>query len=140
MLKGKDVILFIEVGQTWKAVACSTECDIDIQAQTLDANLGGWRNSKQRRLSWSMRGSFLVPSLTPQDSPIAMAINKQKLRVMISSVQAHPEEVLPSEFVIDTRARYTGYGYISSVRLSANNGDKTVYSLDIAGTGALSLA
>ena len=132
-LSGKDVILFVEN----EAVAYSTECELSVKVEVIDAALGGWSNSVQRRLSWSVKGEFLVPAVAPSSSLLTVMLNKQRLRVMLSTVTAHPQEILPTEYVADNRRRFSGYGYITNLRVSANNGDKAVCSIEITGDGQL---
>ena len=62
-IKGKNMILFYGIGDTYKAVAYSTDASLDMSRSLIDVGgktTGSWDEKKTRKAGWAMSSSHLL--------------------------------------------------------------------------------
>lgn len=140
-LKGNDLIVFIEHGGTWKALAYGTTCEIDISAETIAIGspyTGRWTKKKKRRRSWNVNSGHLFSD----DEKIVDVFRKldsdQEVRVLIGSVVTHRNSVAAENYVPDGRVMLQGNALITRMTITGKVRDFVTMSMQMEGSGELS--
>lgn len=156
---GKDLQLFIGENGKEKAIACATSLSLQIEADTIDISCkdtGDWGASMPGKLTWSISTDALIT--LDADGKLAAGgtdkkaytdmmdamIARKSLHVIFSTLGNKPNatpdadgHVVPTGGWQDDADGYEGYGVITSIEATADNGDLATYSIDIQGVGAL---
>lgn len=139
--------LFLFDGSTNKPFAYATECSLSLsseQISTANKMSGNWTTGLPGQISWTMSVSALYTaaqgSVGYKNLYDAMA-NRETIKVNFGVVDGYNEisdYTDPDEYVLDSAAGYyQGYAYISSLELTAGNGEVASYSVELTGNGKL---
>lgn len=137
-LDGKNLILFYYVDEQWRTLAYATACELTINAELIKVGsktTGKWSSYKLKRLGWSASTRHLLCDTLGVTDPFAAIINGTPLLIQIGSVSPHIDAVDIETYVPTGIFEFTGTAFIENLNLSANNGDKAVYTISLRGSG-----
>lgn len=145
-IKGKNLMVFVD----GKSIALATSHTLDITINTIDTTTkdvnGLWTDAEVSNMSWSLSSDNLVSIGTDGHdtaSVVDMALEGAKVEVAFSLASPLDSNVPTGGFVpftheTETEFNYSGQAIITSVSISASNGEKASYSISFTGCGALS--
>ena len=110
-LKGKDLMIFLDEGEGYKAVACSLSCSLEVEAAivpTLSVNSWKWNSAECTSYSWTMSAECFV-----KKGKDPMRLLGKTVKVMIGSV---PDFDVPAIRSADGRLRRYGEAVVTSIR------------------------
>lgn len=140
-IKGKDLMIFI----AGAATAAATSHKLSLKADTSDTaskDSGMWDESEVAKMSWDASADALVSFDADSNSYEAMydAMLAAVPVDIIVGVPANQGNVMPDggwTAPTGTQIRYTGKALITSVDLTAGNGDNATMSVSLKGVGPL---
>lgn len=154
-LNGSDLMLFIERDGKKQSIAYATSHSLEINADTRDISTkdngnGVWQNSEIGMLSWSVSSE----NLCCLDDPHGMGYNelvqimlKREPIEIVFALQSNITDYankIDEEFQVpndgwqyDADNNYHGKAVITSLSLTAANGEKANFSVQLQGAGAL---
>lgn len=125
IIKGKDILLYVQIDGELVEFGFSTECSLNISTDFVETSsfaTGTAKSVRPGRYSWSANCSCLID-------------DNDNVRRAIMDAILHRRRIYVSLSVgIDT---YRGYAYIQSLDLSAAMNALGGYSLSIIGDGPL---
>jgi len=148
ILKGTDVMLFINTGTSLKSVAYATNHTLTIgtssqEISTKDSGAGVWTESAVQKLNWSSTTENMYSidgaGLNFDDlfevmvarTPVTIAFSLE------SSYANKPSTVPAGGWTPIATPKYTGTGYITDLQLNAPDGDNASFTCTVTGVGAL---
>lgn len=157
---GSELQLFIGSGSSATVIACATTASVSINADTIDVackDTGKWGASVPGTVSWSISSDALFTMPVSGDSRYSYSklldalIDGTKLFVTWASVKDYDTYnstsytgVTEDGHVFDENNvqqsngdLYGGYVTVSSLELTANNGDIATYSVTLNGVGRI---
>lgn len=138
VILGSDLMLFCDSGAT--ALACATSCKLSISAgelETSSKDSGKWTSKQAGKLSWSASSDNLFV-LTEYSSLVDKMIERKEIEIQFSvASNADNDTGIPTEGWTASANGYKGKAIIISVEANASDGDNATYSVQFAGTGAL---
>lgn len=141
-IKGNDLILFIRKEEEYKALAYSTTCEIDIQADTIEVgspDTGQWTKKKKKRKNWRASSGYLISDSVDVIDVFKTLVGNESISLMIGTVEPHALSVSADEYVTDERLTIKGDGIITRMTITGKRGDFVTMSIDIEGSGALDI-
>ena len=136
VILGSDLMLF----KDGKAIACATSCKLDIQANTLETSSkdnGRWTSKQGGKLSWSATSDNLLV-MSEYKSLVDAMIAREAVQLEFDVVSKANDDGVPTEgWTFDANNGYKGNAIITSISLTASDGDNATYSVSFEGTGAL---
>lgn len=141
-IKGNDLILFIRKEEEYKALAYSTTCEIDIQADTIEVgspDTGQWTKKKKKRKNWRASSGYLISDSVDAIDVFKTLVGNESISLMIGTVEPHALSVSADEYVTDERLTIKGDGIITRMTITGKRGDFVTMSIDIEGSGALDI-
>lgn len=141
-IKGNDLILFIRKEEEYKALAYSTTCEIDIQADTIEVgspDTGQWTKKKKKRKNWRASSGYLISDSVDVIDVFKTLVGNESISLMIGTVEPHALSVSADEYVTDERLTIKGDGMITRMTITGKRGDFVTMSIDIEGSGALDI-
>lgn len=141
-IKGNDLILFIRKEEEYKALAYSTTCEIDIQADTIEIgspDTGQWTKKKKKRKNWRASSGYLISDSVDAIDVFKTLVGNESVSLMIGTVEPHALSVNADEYVTDERLTIKGDGIITRMTITGKRGDFVTMSIDIEGSGALDI-
>lgn len=141
-IKGNDLILFIRKEEEYKALAYSTTCEIDIQADTIEVgspDTGQWTKKKKKRKNWRASSGYLISDSVDAIDVFKTLVGNESISLMIGTVEPHALSVSADEYVTDERLTIKGDGMITRMTITGKRGDFVTMSIDIEGSGALDI-
>ena len=139
-LRGNELIVFFEKGGVWKTLAYATTCEIDIQAEVMDVgspDTGRWVKKKKRRRSWNVSSGHLMSDVKQEIDLYDYLISDNPVKVCVSSVAAHDEQIKSIGYVPDGRYSLVGDALVTRMTITGNRGDFCTLSMSLAGSGEL---
>lgn len=144
-LMGQDIQLWVDGECVALATSMSVELSSDdIDISNKDCGSAGWSASKPGKKSWSISQDcdFTVTDYTKLMDTFIAGDNVQVVfsTVANASAQTTPDEdglVVPTGGWQPKGDLYYGTASISSISLTANNGELSTYSISLNGVGAL---
>lgn len=131
IVKGRNVILYVNDGSGYRPVCCAREVSLDTETtidETSTDGTGVWRTYKGMRLSWSVTGSGLVSLDTNMTIGELRTLQFSFTEIFLSF------EIEDANAVVEV---YQGYALLQSVNTSATHNALTTYSFTATGTGEL---
>lgn len=139
-VKGNDLILFVQKDGEYKAIAYSTTCEIDMQADTIDIgspDTGQWKRRKKRRKSWNVSSGHLVSSKKQTSEIFNFFLNDEPVAMMLGTVAPHAETMSADDYTPDGRLQMSGEALLTRVTITARKGDYVTMSVELTGSGEL---
>lgn len=154
-LNGSDLMLFVEYNGTKKSIAYATSHSLEISADTKDISTkdngnGIWSNAEVGMMSWSTSSENLCclddPHGMGYNELVEIMLKRQPIEVCFalqSSITDYTDKIdkefeVPSTgWAYDSANNYHGKAIITSLNLTAQNGEKANYSVQLQGAGAL---
>lgn len=155
ILAGQDLMVFVNDGTNYKSVAYATSHTLDISMDqtdisTKDAGSGIWQCSEPGMMSWSMTTDNLMADSAENGlsaNDIFDLMLKRKTVDVVFSLQTNNidyETKINEEFQVpstgwtyDDKNHYHGKAYITSLSITANNGEKASFNATFTGAGTL---
>ena len=142
--KGKN----LQVLMGGKSIALATSHTLSITINTADTttkdSAGQWQEAEVQSMSWSMTSDNLVSHGTDGHDTKAVidaALVGNKVTLIFGLASPIDAVVPTGGFTSNTSATdkfgYTGDAIITSVSMTANNGERATYSITFTGVGAL---
>ena len=142
-IMGEQIQLFL----SGKTLACATSCSVDISSDDIDVSCkdsAGFNSTIPGRITWTASSDNLFV-LTDFNTLVDAMLNKTVLTLCFSTVSNFDEatnpdadgHVVPSGGWTSANDMYHGQVTVSSISLSADNGNVATYSVQFNGHGAL---
>ena len=154
-LNGQDLMVFVKSGSTFKSIAYATNHTLDVSMEQIDAStkdngVGYWSNSEPGMMSWSMSTENLMSDTAENGlsyNALFEIMLKRETVDVVFSLQTNNVDYtkkLNEEFkaptagwTSDATNNYQGKAYITSLSVTATNGQKATYTATFTGAGAL---
>lgn len=139
-IKGNDLILFIRKEEEYKALAYSTTCEIDIQADTIEIgspDTGQWTKKKKKRKTWRVSSGHLISDSENVIDIFNMLVGTEEVSIMIGTVAPHALSMNADDYVTDERLTMKGSGLITRMTTTGKKGDFVTMSIEIEGCSVL---
>lgn len=154
-LNGSDLMLFVEKDSKKQSIAYATNHTLEINADTKDISTkdngnGIWQNAEVGMMSWSTSSENLCCLNDPHglgyNDLVELMLKRQPIEVCFalqSSITDYTDKI-DKEFEVpstgwshDASNNYHGKAIITSLSLTAQNGEKANYTVQLQGAGAL---
>lgn len=136
VISGSDLMLF----KDGRALAMATSCKIDISSNTLSVSskdLGKWESKMSQKLSWSATSDNLLV-MSEYKSLVDAMIAREALQLEFDVVSKTNDDGVPTEgWTFDANNGYKGNAIITSISLTASDGENAQYSVSFEGSGPL---
>ena len=147
-IKGSDLMLFVQNGQTKKAIAYATNHTLEISSElqntsNKDEGASDWSSQEVGLLSWTVSSENFFSMDATQNTYndlFDMMIAKQPIEVVFSmKSETGVSDVTETTGQAWTPAvpKYTGKAVINSMNLNAPNGEYATFTVSLTGIGAL---
>lgn len=135
LIKGRDIMLFVDDGDGYKPIAYGIACNIKVSTDMLDISSkhsGIWGECKAGRLNWTCSSESICGE-------------SEALRVLRTMISLKPVKISfaisegsqDSSFNPSGKERMDGMAYITDFTTTSDNDNITSMSIEFAGTGAL---
>lgn len=154
-LNGSDLMLFVERNGKKQSIAYATSHSLEINADTKDISTkdngnGVWQNAEVGMLSWSTSSDNLCclddPHGLGYNDLVEIMLKREPIEIVFalqSSITDYTDKI-DKEFEVpadgwkyDATNNYHGKAVITSLSLTAQNGEKANYTVQLQGAGAL---
>ena len=154
-LQGQDLMVFVKDGSGYKSIAFATNHTLEVSMEQIDAStkdngVGYWSNSEPGLMSWSMSTENLMSDTAENGlsyNALFEIMLKRSTVDVVFSLQTNNIDFankLNEEFTVpstgwnyDATNNYQGKAYITSLNVTATNGQKATYTATFTGAGAL---
>lgn len=155
ILNGSDLMVFVNNGTSYNSIAYATSHTLDVSMDSTDISTkdngnGIWQNSEPGMMSWSMSTENLMCDVAEHGmnindlfdlmlkrTPVDVVFSLQTNNIDYAS-KIDTEFVCPdSGWTKDDTNNYHGKAYITSLSITANNGEKATCSATFTGAGGL---
>lgn len=154
-LNGSDLMVFVNNGTKLQSIAYATNHTLSVDMATTDTSTkdngnGLWQNSEPGMMSWSMTTENLMSDSAQNghsfNSLFDIMLKRQTVEVAFAlqtnniDYQNKLDTVFeaPSDgWTADTVNQYHGKCYITSLQVTATNGEKATYTATFTGAGNL---
>lgn len=148
-------MVFVKDGTTYKSIAFATNHTLDINMEQMDSStkdngVGYWTNAEPGMMSWSMSTENLMSDsaenglsyndlfeLMLKRETVEVYFSLQTNNVDYSAKLGEEFEVPSTGWTYDSTNNYHGKAFITSLSVTATNGEKASYSATFTGAGAL---
>lgn len=141
---GGDLMLFAHSGASVQPLAFSTSSKLTVNLATREISSrdsGNWKESAAGKLDWSVSSDSLLSfSATGTTQSFEELYNYQINRCPVNIAFAHKTGTSPSWTVDSSKKKFTGCGFITSLDVNSQDNDNATYSVNIIGSGPLSIA
>lgn len=154
-LNGSDLMLFVERNGKKQSIAYATSHSLEITADTKDISTkdngnGIWSNAEVGLMSWSTSSENLCclddPHGLGYNDLVEIMLKREPIEIVFAlqtSITSY-EDKIDKEFEVpadgwkyDSANNYHGKAVITSLSLTAANGEKANYTVQLQGAGAL---
>lgn len=155
-INGQDLMVFVKDGDnSYKSIAFATNHTLDVSMEQIDASTkdngnGYWSNSEPGMMSWSMTTENLMAddgiNGLDYNALFEIMLKRETVEVYFS-LQTNNQnfnikdqntfEAPTSGWTYDKDNNYHGKAYITSLSVTATNGEKATYNATFTGAGAL---
>lgn len=140
IVRGSDLMLFD--GTTSKAFAFATNHTLEISGDVMETSSkdsGKWKANQITKLGWTVTSENLY-SEEDYDSLVSKMILREEFDVLFTiASNANDDTGVPSGgWTPKPNSGYKGKAVITSISVSAQDGQNATYSVNLQGTGALS--
>lgn len=141
-IKGGDMMVFMG----GKSIALATNHQLSLTGSTTsvankDEGGGDWDSNEVNLLSWeaTTENMYTVDTTNGNtyDDLFEAMVNKKKLDLVFAKKSVQATDVPDGGWTPTTNSGYKGSAYITSLELSAQNGEYASYSATFSGVGAL---
>lgn len=140
---GEDIQVFLG----GKTLGCATSCSVEINSDDIDISCkdtGQWGATKRGKMSWSATSDNLMVVADYTELVDAMLAGKS-LDFVFATVAnkdktTDPDDdghIVPEGGWTSSNDMYSGKAVISSISMTAGNGELATYSVSFNGVGAL---
>lgn len=135
LIRGENVVIFLFDGDQWKPVICGKSCSITTVAETIETSItgsGNWRTYEYAGFTWSAN----IEGATNLDQDNTITLNDFRLK------QRDREKIQIKYQRTDQDSNvYTdqGYALITNVSDSGAIDDLNLYTIELQGSGPLTL-
>lgn len=142
--KGKNLMLFTEVDTKYVAIAAAKDCSYAVSAEmseTSSKDSGIWKDQQPTKLSWNAKSSNLLifGAKNGYDVLMAKMVAMETVKLRFSKItEVDSKDGIPTEGWTEAENVMEGEAYISSLELTAPDGDNASYSVSFEGSGKLS--
>ncbi|MBQ7854995.1 MAG: phage tail protein [Muribaculaceae bacterium] len=140
VILGSELMIFATISGKSEAIACATSCKLDISASSLETSSkdsGKWTSKQASKLSWTASSDNLMV-ITEYKKLVDLMISRSEIELEFSTVaNADSDNGLPQDGWESNNDGYKGKAIISSISLTASDGDNATYSVSFEGVGAL---
>lgn len=154
-INGSDLMVFATVGGKLKSIAYATNHVLDTQMNTKDTSTkddgnGMWQNFEAGLMSWTMQTDNLMSDAAENGASVNdlfdIYLKREPIEVAFSLQTNNPDysKKLDEPFVApdggwtpDTKNQYHGQALITSINVTAQNGEKATCSVTFTGCGNL---
>ena len=155
LLKGNDLMLFANDGKKYTSIAYATNHTLELSADTKDVSNkdmgnGCWSSSEIGMYSWSTSSENMVSDGAENghnyNTLFDMFLKREKVKIAFSlqtdnidyAAKLDSEYSAPAEgWTYDAANHYEGDAIITSLSLTAQNGEYATYTVQFQGCGAL---
>ena len=155
LLKGNDLMLFANDGEKYTSIAYATNHTLEVSADTKDVSNkdmgnGCWSSSEIGMYSWTASSENMVSDGAENgnnyNTLFDMFLKRQTVKIAFSlqtdnidyASKLDSEYTAPAEgWTYDAENHYEGNAIITSLSLTAQNGEYATYSVQLTGCGAL---
>lgn len=139
IVKGSDLMLF--EGSEPKAFAFATNHTLQIDGDVMETSSkdsGKWKSNQITKLGWTITSDNLY-SETDYDSLVEKMIAREEVDVLFAIAgNADDDKGKPDGgWTPKPNSGYKGKAVITSISVSAQDGQNATYSVNLQGTGAL---
>lgn len=139
VVKGSDLMLFD--GTTQKAFAFATNHSLEISGDVMETSSkdsGKWKSNQVTKLGWTITSDNLY-SEEDYDSLVEKMIARSEFDVIFAIAgNADSDAGMPEGgWTPKPNSGYKGKAVITSISVSAQDGQNATYSVNLQGTGAL---
>ena len=139
VINGSDLMVFSKVGTTMAAFACATSCNVTLAAEMLETSSkdsGNWKEQTARKLGWNLKSDQLM-TIAGYDAVFAAMVALVPVDIEFGVAGNAGSEGIPAEGWSVPVAGYMGKAIITSLDLTAGEGENATYSVSMEGTGPL---
>ena len=148
-IKGQDLVVMFHDGESWKAVAFATDCELDINITMQEKGQevsGRWKELEPKEISWKVTSSHLLSDVSQPVDFSQLIADGTKMKICFSCVAPHlnpkndpPEyepyySLFPQPGYVYTR---TGDVYVARHTVSSRNRAYVTSFVEMIGTGKL---
>lgn len=141
-IRGNDLILFVQQSGVYQALAYSTTCEIDMQAEVIrvsSPDTGQWAKKKKKRKDWSVSSGCLISDSKQTLDLFNMYLNDEPIIVMLGTVAPHAEAMNAINYVPDERLKLRGEALVTRITITGKRGDFVTMSITLDGCGELNM-
>jgi len=142
---GGDLMLFTHSGATVQALAFSTSAKLSISMKTREVtskdSTGDFAEKLPGKFDWNVSSDQLLNfsstgTTNSMDEVYNYFINKKLMNISFASKTG----TSPSWTVDSGKKKFTGTAYITALDINAPDNDQATYSIQMEGTGVLTLS
>lgn len=142
-VKGEQLYMFIEHGNAWQPIGCSTDCSLNLTAEAIEVSKkgqGGWRRFRPGTKQWNMDcAGFYMESVLPTNFVVGVNAIGQTIRVAMSVLESSLVEAGINLSAVTPNDTHTvvGDAVITSCEYSGSRGGLSTYRISVQGSGEL---
>ncbi|MCH5241794.1 MAG: phage tail protein [Muribaculaceae bacterium] len=154
-LNGSDLMVFVTVGGKLKSIAYATSHQMNVNMNTKDTSTkdngnGMWENAEAGLMSWDMSSNNLMSDSAENGAsandlmeiflsrtPVEIAFSLQTNNIDYTKKLADVFEAPEGGWTCDATNQYHGKALITSLNVTADNGEKATYTVSFKGCGNL---
>jgi predicted secreted protein len=135
LIKGENVILYMFHDGIWKPVICGRDCSLTTNAEDIETSItgsGAWRTYEYVGLTWecTFDGVMFLDGVNELSGADIRAMQYSRQKVLIRYERTDMDSNVYTE---------EGYALITSVSDSGNFDDVVTFTVDLKGTGPLTI-
>lgn len=156
-INGQDLMVFVNDGSSYKAIAFATNHTLDVSMEQIDSSTkdngnGYWSNSEPGMMSWSMTTENLMSDSGENgydyNALFSLMLERKTVKVVFGlqgnnqsfDIKDENSFNAPSTgWTPDETNCYVGEAYITSLSVTATNGEKATYNATFTGAGSLTM-
>lgn len=139
MINGTDLMLFSKIGTTMSAFAGATTCSVSVSVEMLETSSkdsGKWKEQAARKLGWNCKSDQLM-TIEGYDAVFAKMVSREVIDLEFGVAANAGSDGMPAGGWTVPTSGYSGKAIITSLELTAGDGETATYSVSLEGTGAL---
>lgn len=135
LIRGDNVIIYIYDGGLWKPVVCGRSCTLNTQAESIETSItgsGAWRTYEYTALTWtaSLEGLIYLQKTNSLSTSDLRAMQYGRVKILMRYQRTDTAGNVYLE---------EGYGLITGISDTGDTGSAATFSLEIRGTGPLTI-
>lgn len=135
LIRGDNVILYVYDGGLWKPVVCGRSCTLNTTADTIETSItgsGAWRTYEYTALTWtaSLEGLIFLQKTNTLSTPDLRAMQYGRIKILMRYQRTDESGNVYLE---------EGYALITNISDSGDTGSAATFSLELKGTGPLTI-